>query len=256
MIIFAKEMDICPLHNDWFEDWFNSPYYHMLYKNRDQCEAGEFMDHLIELLDIPRDSRLLDLACGKGRHAVYLNKKGYDVTGIDLSPASIEDASKHENERLHFYVHDMRKLFRTNYFDVILNLFTSFGYFGSSRDDQSTINAVCKGLKEDGIFVLDFFNSRKVIATLIRSEEKTANDIVFHITREVMDGFIVKHIRFNDKGKEYHFAEKVKALSLENFRTYFAKAGLNIIDIRGSYQLEKFDADNSDRLILIAKKTK
>ena len=114
-------------HTEWFESWFDSPYYHVLYKNRDFSEAELFIDKLIQLIEPTKASRVLDLACGKGRHSIYLNKKGFDVTGIDLSEKSIACAKTAENETLHFYMHDMRKLFRTNYFDVVLNLFTSFG---------------------------------------------------------------------------------------------------------------------------------
>jgi SAM-dependent methyltransferase len=240
--------------NDWFEDWFNSPYYHMLYKNRDQCEANAFVDHLISLLDIPPGGTLLDLACGKGRHSVYLSNKGFDVTGIDLSPASIYAASQFESKNLHFYVHDMRKLFRTNYFDVILNLFTSFGYFENSNDDLSTIQAVSKGLKPGGTFVLDFMNSKKVIAGLVKEDQKTSHDITYRIRRTFESGFITKYIDFSDNGKEHHYRERVKALSLDDFKAYFEKAGLEISDVRGNYELETFDEDNSDRMILIAKK--
>ena len=110
--------------NEWFEDWFDSPYYHLLYKNRDYSEAESFIDNLISFLKPEEGSRFLDLGCGKGRHSIYLNKKGFDVTGIDLSENSIAAAKEFENEQQNFYVHDMRKLFRTNYFDCVVNLFT------------------------------------------------------------------------------------------------------------------------------------
>src|SRR3989344_5362829 len=124
-------------HTEWFECWFDSPYYHVLYKNRDFTEAELFIDNLVQLIKPSKSNRILDLACGKGRHAIYLNKKGFDVTGIDLSEKSIECAKISGNETLHFYTHDMRKLFRSNYFDIVLNLFTSFGYFEQEREDNA-----------------------------------------------------------------------------------------------------------------------
>lgn len=241
-------------HCEWFEDWFNSPYYHILYKGRDQCEADTFLDKLISILKPEPKARFLDLACGKGRHSFYLSKKGFDVTGIDLSPSSIDCASVKENELLHFYVHDMRKLFRTNYFDFTLNLFTSFGYFANEHDDISTIQSVAKGLKENGTFVLDFMNSPKVIAGLVKDEKASVDGIDFHIRREVKDGFITKYISVLDKGKELNFKEQVKSLNLADFERYFASAQLKIVDLRGNYELEPFDEKNSNRLILIAKK--
>src|SRR5688500_2509825 len=114
---------------EWFSTWFDSPYYHILYNNRDEQEAEQFMDKLLAYLHPKPHEKVLDLACGKGRHSVYLNQKGFDVTGIDLSEQSIAYARQFENERLHFAVHDMREVYQPETFDFILNLFTSFGYF-------------------------------------------------------------------------------------------------------------------------------
>jgi SAM-dependent methyltransferase len=238
----------------WFETWFDSPYYHILYKHRNCNEAEELIDHLIDYFNPPKQARFLDLACGKGRHSVFLNKKGFDVTGIDLSPESIKHASACENEHLHFYVHDMRKLFRTNYFDYVINLFTSFGYFESAHDDNATINAVTKALKPQGIFVLDFFNADKIIPTIKPHDSVTVNGITFTIDKKVENGFIIKQISFSDKGTDYRFEERVKALTLEHFKKYFSANGLKIIHLWGDYQLGDFNIETSERLIIAAKK--
>jgi len=126
----------------WFANWFDSPYYHLLYKNRDEKEAQVFIDNLMTHLQIPKGSKLLDIACGKGRHASYFNKKGMDVVGVDLSFNSINTAKKNENATLKFEVLDMRKAFKSNEFDIVTNLFTSFGYFEKDEDEQKTINAM------------------------------------------------------------------------------------------------------------------
>jgi SAM-dependent methyltransferase len=241
--------------NDWFATWFDSPYYHTLYKHRNFCEAESFIDKLVDFLRPSPDARFLDLACGKGRHSLFLNKKGFDVTGVDLSPGSILYASAFENEKLHFYVHDMRKLFRINYFDYTVNLFTSFGYFEKERDELATIQSVSKGLKPGGTFVLDFFNSRKVIKDLKAEHTITIEGITFHISKKAVNGYIVKQIEFSDKGKDFHFEEKVKALALPDFEKYFSDSGLKIVHLWGSYDLAEFDPEASDRLIILAKKT-
>src|SRR5436190_18774056 len=101
----------------WFKDWFNSPYYHQLYFNRDEHEASAFINKLIDHLQPPVGSKMLDVACGKGRHSLQLATKGFDVTGIDLSEDSIREALQYESETLHFYQHDMRREFWINYFD-------------------------------------------------------------------------------------------------------------------------------------------
>ena len=82
----------------WFINWFDSPYYHLLYKDRDEKEAKIFIDNLVSYFQIPRKSTLLDVACGKGRHAIYFNTKGMNVFGIDLSKKSIQIAQKNNNK--------------------------------------------------------------------------------------------------------------------------------------------------------------
>ena len=99
---------------EWVGEWFGSPYYHILYKNRDSNEARLFLDKLIDYLGIKKEDKILDLACGKGRHAVYLNEKGLDVTGFDICQENIRKAKDHENDRLHFHVHDMDTLYPRN----------------------------------------------------------------------------------------------------------------------------------------------
>ncbi len=242
------------LHTEWFECWFDSPYYHVLYKNRDFSEAELFIDKLIGFLQPAPGSRIMDLACGKGRHSIFLNKKGYDVTGIDLSPGSIACAKQSENDTLHFYTHDMRKSFRTNYFDFVLNLFTSFGYFEQERDNNAVVNSACKSLKPDGIFVLDFMNAKKVIECLPFAETKIVEGIEFRINKTLEGNFIIKKIEFEDKGKAYHFQERVKALTLNDLEKYLKANELKTVHLWGSYSLEAFDENSSERLIIVAKK--
>lgn len=239
---------------NWFESWFDSPYYHILYKDRDKKEAEIFIDNLIHFLSPPKNAQFLDLACGKGRHAVYLNKKGFQTIGIDLSAESIAYASQYENEGLQFYVQDMRKPFRINYFDYVLNLFTSFGYFEQERDDMAVMNSICKMLKKEGVVVLDFMNVKCVEKNIIPTEQKNINGISFQITKRIENNFVVKHIHFTDKGIEYNYEEKVKLLRLADFEKYLSAAHLKIVNLFGNYQLQPFDPGASERLIIIAQK--
>src|SRR5688500_1353447 len=130
----------------WFQNWFSSPYYHILYHQRNDEEAEFFIYNLCSYLNPVASSRLLHIACVSGRHWVYLNKKGYDVTGIDLSVSNIRFAQQFENEKLHFYVHDMRYLFYINYFDIAFNLFTSFGYFETEKDHVNALKTFRKSI--------------------------------------------------------------------------------------------------------------
>ncbi len=239
---------------DWFETWFNSPYYHILYKNRDFQEAEKFIDKLVSHLNLEKGSRVLDLACGKGRHALQFRKAGYEVVGIDLSEESIEEAKSFEQDGLEFFVHDMRSLYWSEHFDLVANLFTSFGYFHNAEDDQKTISSVADSLKPDGVFVLDFLNAVKVKKNLVDYEEKEIDGVRFELNRSVEDGMIQKRIHVIDGDVELDFEEQVDALGLDDFKGYFDEAGLELEATFGNYDLEPFNQSTSDRLIMIARK--
>lgn len=241
---------------EWFKDWFNSPYYHLLYKNRDEAEAKKFIDRLLAEIKPQPGSLILDLACGKGRYSRYLAEKGYDVTGIDIAAESIAYAQQFENEHLSFFQHDMRLPYRINYFEYIFNFFTSFGYFETEKDHLKTVCNIAKGLRPDGKFVLDFFNSKKVIRNLRPHEVKQVEDVVFHIQRSVdAEGYILKNIQFEDNGLFYDYTERVRAFTLEDFVEMFGQAGLKIANTFGDYYLHEFDEMESDRLILVGCKS-
>lgn len=239
---------------DWFSLWFNTPYYHILYKNRDYNEASTFIDNITQFLNLKKQSDCWDLCCGKGRHSVYLNKKGYNVIGTDLSEQSINYANQSKNNSLEFYVHDMRDTFRINYFDVVLNLFTSFGYFDKTVDDEKVFLSVQKGLKKDGMFVFDYLNSEFVKSILKTNDTINHDGIEFHITKKIENNTVIKNIDFSDNGKSYHFEERVKLFDKNYFEDLALKTGLQIIHTFGNYKLEEFEAKNSPRLILVLKK--
>lgn len=242
------------MQRKWFQYWFNSPYYHILYSQRNDEEAEFLIDNLSAYLKPKKDSRILDIACGRGRHSIYLNKKGYDVTGIDLSEQSIRYAQQFEQKNLHFFVHDMRKLSFINYVDFAFNLFTSFGYFETEKDHVNALKAFGKGLKADGTLVIDYFNTQKIIKNLTNQETKTIDGIEFHLHKFVSEGKIIKHINFEHKMKVYAFEERVQAFFLSDFERMLSKSGLQIVQTFGSYALDEFDETKSDRLILICKK--
>lgn len=238
-------------NSDWFSSWFNTPYYHILYKDRNESDAEFYMRKITEFLQLSEDAHILDLPCGKGRHAIYLSSLGYNVTGGDLSKNSIDYAKPFENENLHFKVKDMRKPFKNKY-DAVFNLFTSFGYFQSDEDHILVLKNMKEGLRKNGVLVLDFMNAIKVEETLVKKEVKKVEGINFNIQREIVDGYILKHISFSDKGRDFNFTEKVQYLDLPKFQYYFSKVGLQLKHTFGNYQLEEFNKHTSDRLILVA----
>lgn len=238
--------------NDWFTSWFNTPYYHILYKDRNDDDAQLFMKNLTNFLQLDKNTHILDLPCGKGRHSVFLNSLGFKVTGGDLSENSINHAKQFENDNLSFEVYDMRKPFKNKY-NAIFNLFTSFGYFNDDKEDIKVLENFKNGVTKNGVVVVDFLNVEKVKKNLVTKEVKIVDEIEFHIEREIKDGFILKHISFTADDKQHSYTEQVKYLNLDKMKLYFKEAGLQLIHTFGNYQLDNFDSKASDRLILIAK---
>lgn len=240
----------------WFASWFDSPYYHRLYQHRDDTEAQAFIRRLLDYLQFPTGARVLDMACGRGRHSVQLAQLGYSVLGVDLSPESIAFANaRHQSPTLSFSEWDMRQPFQQELgnFDLILNLFTSFGYFENEEEHRQTLQNMADALRdENSRLVIDFFNAHRSIQQLVLSEEKAVDGLVFQLERYVKNGYICKDIRFEDQGQRYAFQERVRAFLLDDFSRLLESVGLRLFHTFGNYQLDPFDVSTSERLILIA----
>jgi len=234
----------------WYTTWFDTPYYHILYKNRDDDEAERFMGKLTDFLNLKSESHILDVACGRGRHAVYLNKIGFKVTGIDLSQNNIDYAKQFEKEDLKFFRHDMCQP-TGNRYDAVFNLFTSFGYFEKDKYNINAIKALKTNMKPEAYGVIDFLNVRKTVKNLKNHETKTLDGIKFEIEKRTEDGYIFKDISFSADGDNHNYTEKLKCIDLQLFEHYFKEANLKIKHIFGSYNLDDFNEKTSDRLILI-----
>ncbi len=252
--IFAVRMKKEAPKSEWFEEWFNTPYYHILYKNRNHHEAEVFVSNLVCRLDIKAEDHVLDLACGKGRHSIFLNKLGLQVTGADLSSNSICEAREAENERLHFIRHDMREVIPNAKFDFVVNLFTSFGYFDDQADNLKVLNSIHEMLTPEGKLVIDFFNLEHVVREMKAEETKTIDGIDFHIFKRFDGKHIYKTITFTHQGQEHSHTERVQGLAAADFEKLLQLSGFRIEDTFGDFQLNPFDNEQSDRFILIATK--
>lgn len=239
---------------EWYKSWFDSPYYHILYSYRDENEAKHFLDKIILHLNLESGMKILDAACGRGRHSVYLNKKGFDVTGYDLSAINCDYNKRLECKTLHFFIHDMRKPFRENYFNVALNLFSSFGYFETEKENRLAIQSLSRSLVKGGKLVIDFMNAEQAVKRLRKEEIITVKNITFKIRKHTEDNFIIKTIDVEDNACIHEHAEKVMLLHLRHFENYFKEARLKTASVFGNYNLEPFDPSHSERLIIIAEK--
>ncbi|MFC6267524.1 class I SAM-dependent methyltransferase [Frigoriflavimonas asaccharolytica] len=247
----------------WFKNWFNTPYYHILYKDRDFAEAENFISLLVKDLDLKNGSKIIDLACGKGRHSLFLYKLGFDVLGLDLSEESINHnkilAEKYgASSKVSFEVHDMREpIFGkiiTEKVDAVFNLFTSFGYFESLEDDEKVFQSVDGILKDSGFFVLDFLNETFVKNNLQEEHTIVKDNITFKISKRIENQHIIKDIRFTDNGQDFHFFEKVKLHTENEIEMISKKFNFERVKLFGDYQLNNFDNQISPRCITIFKR--
>ncbi len=241
---------------DWYKEWFNSPFYHKLYFERDENEARQFMDRLIDHFQPPQNSLMLDLACGRGRHSKYLASKGFDVTGIDISPESIKYAQQFENNHLHFFQHDMRLPSWINYFDYVFNFFTSFGYFPTQREHDDAIRTMAQCIKKGGKILIDYLNVHYVEERLVHNEFKNVAGTEYEIHRWHDDDFFYKRIIVKDVLLEnpVEYTEKVAKFSLGDFTEMLSFQNLQVKEVFGDYQLNGYNINGTPRMIIIAGK--
>ena len=240
----------------WYQTWFDTPYYHILYQDRDIAEAILFLQNLLAYLNLEKHQSILDVACGKGRHAIYLASQGFQVTGTDLSPNSISFAQEEAKSKAldaKFYVHDMRMPAQEQA-TVVLNLFTSIGYFEDKNDNQKAIQAFYDSTAAGGYVVIDFLHTPSVKKGLVADEVVIKGGIQFSLKRTFEAGWIQKNISFTDNGASFAFQERVAALGIDDFKQMFEAVGFSVQDLFGDYNLNPFKAETAERLILVARK--
>jgi len=253
--IFAERNNMA--EKSWYIDWFNSPFYHKLYFERDEEEARSFICALVDQLQPAPGSRMLDVACGRGRHSKMLASLGFNVTGFDISPDSIAYAKQSvQDDNPDFYIHDMRLPFWGNYFDYAFNFFTSFGYFKTRREHDNAIRNISRSLKPGGTFVIDYLNVHYAEDHLIYSEEKKINDAVYSINRWHDEDHFYKKIMVNDPSlkEPYNCTEEVAKFSLGDFTDMLSFQAMQVKEVFGDYKLNPYDVKKTPRLIIIAEK--
>lgn len=240
----------------WYKNWFNSPFYHKLYFERDEKEAAGFIQQLVKHLHPPAGARMLDVACGKGRHSKTLAALGFSVTGIDISPDSIAAARQYEKENLDFFVHDMRLPFYANYFDYAFNFFTSFGYFNTRREHDDAIRTIARSLKKGGCFTIDYLNVHHAEEHLVHNEVKTIGETVYDIHRWDDDNHFFKKITVTDPALKtpIFYTEKVAKFSPGDFTDMLSYQGLQVQELFGDYTFSPYDVRKTPRLIIVARK--
>lgn len=237
----------------WFKHWFGTRYYSLLYGHRDVEDARQWVEAILGRWQLAQGSAVLDLACGRGRHAFFFAEAGMRVTGVDISEASINEA-RETVPGAEFAVHDMREPFRPATFDAVCCLFTSLGYFEDLEDDRAVFRAVLAALRPGGRFVLDFMNTGLVIRDLVADERVSKEGIDFKLHRSCDRGVLVKCITVKDGAEVHRFEERVQALTPDQLQAMAREAGFEIEDRTDGPELLPFDAMNSQRFVLWMRK--
>jgi SAM-dependent methyltransferase len=232
---------------EWFESWFGEEYV-ALYPHRDAADAEAAVALIERHLPFGRSASVLDLACGGGRHARLLSQR-WTTIGLDLSPVLLSYARRQAPDA-HFVRGDMRVLpFANGSFDVVVNLFTSFGYFADDTSHERVIGEVARVTRPAGTFVLDFLNTERIRERLVPYDERNIGDRVVEQRREISeDGrYVIKRICIRDQNREY--TERVRLFDKNELTTMMKQSGFAIEKVFGSYGGEQLSADSSRVII-------
>lgn len=240
----------------WYKSWFNSPWYTKLYQHRTELEAFEAVQLVRDVAGISKGAHVLDLCCGYGRHANALAEHGYVVTGLDASEHLIQLANeRYPHPQVEYVIGDMRGPYPESSYDVIVNFFTSFGYFDEHQDNQQVLNTIALHLRSNGIFVFDFLNEAHVRRNLVPETMTMLGETHVIQERWIDEPYVRKRITVNVPcSAEHTFEERVRLYSRSELTTMIEQAGLIIRSVHGSYGGSAFDVETSDRCIFIAEK--
>lgn len=244
---------------DWFKEWFASEEYLNLYKHRDDKDAEKLLNLILNSVDLPVNAKILDAACGSGRHSISLARKGFDVTGFDLSKVLLDiakESAEADGLDIDFINADIREITFCKKFNLIINLFTSFGYFHLDEENFAFIHKSPKWLKPGGYFAFDYLNKDYLVSNYEPYSERIVGDKTFKEKRYIENSRIVKEIKIiQTDGIERMFTESVKLYSKEKILNEFSEAGFKLQNIYGDYDGGEYSSANSERLIMILSKT-
>jgi 2-polyprenyl-3-methyl-5-hydroxy-6-metoxy-1,4-benzoquinol methylase len=239
---------------------FNQRFLILLKKYLPPEAAAEEVKFIEKTLKLKPKMKILDLACGWGRHSIELALRGYEVTGLDLNPLYLKEGKKSAeklNLKIRWIKGDMRKISFKNEFDVILSLSNSFGYFEKEDDHQKVIFEVAKALKPKGFFFLDV-ETLELFAYHYKAEQKKklAKDhflIIkssFDFLRSRYEEEIIEFWKNKKKEKTFY---SIRAFTTKELISLCQKAGLKFKKVYGGFK-DKPLSFNSERCILITQK--
>ena len=245
------------MKSEWFKDWFNTQEYLNVYQHRNESDAEEHITLILENVKIHSGAKILDMACGSGRHALILARKDFELTAVDLSENLIsiaEKSAQDENLKINFVESDIRKFETNDKFNLVINLFTSFGYFETDEENFAVLQKAYDLLVYDGFFVLDFFNSQFLQQNLIEFSEENLDNAEIHQYRKIKNNRVTKKIVITKDGNLSTYEESVRMFKKEELVDAIQNIGFDIYKTFGDFLGNEFDNLSSPRLIMICKK--
>ncbi len=241
----------------WYKKWFGNDYIDV-YKHRNEEEAHTLITTLEEISLLQSGHKILDLCCGAGRYAIALAKKGYEVVGIDLSSNLIhfaQEKAREENVTIEFHIRDMRDIPYEDYFNGVVNMFTSFGYFESDTENELVFQGVSCSLKKEGWVVLDFMNRDYILNHFTPYDEQIKGAVTIRQQREFdkKSERINKTISLIKNGDKKEYVESVRLYSPQDLEDIFIRSGLEPLHRFGDYDGSSF-RDDSPRVLLVGRK--
>jgi len=241
----------------WYKDWFNSENYLKVYRHRNESEAERLVELIVKSLGSKSDSKILDMASGSGRHAIIFAKRGFDVTAVDLSQRLLSEAKEiagQNDVKIDFVLSNILDFETTKRFNLVLNLFTSIGYFDNDEDNFRVVLKAYDLLIDGGYFVLDYFNINYLLKNLIPTSVFSENGLRITQNRSIQGTRVVKNITIENGSSVEEFYESVRLYNYDEMMAYLKKAGFTIFQEYGDYNGNNFNKESSPRLIIFAKK--
>jgi SAM-dependent methyltransferase len=232
---------------EWFEEWFGEEYLR-LYPHRDNAEAERAVALILATLPFTPGWRVLDVACGAGRHTRAFTSAGARCFGLDLSATLLRLARQVTDAPL--IRADMRQLpIRSGSMDLTVNLFTSFGYFEDDAQHTAALREMISTVRPGGWFVIDFLNPALVRRGLIPEETVEVSGSRIHVSRTVSpDGrYVCKSIR-SSKGRDYR--ERVRLFEPDQMSTMLMAAGVDLKFRFGNYDGSALVPDSARTIFL------
>jgi len=244
----------------WYQSYFDKDYLESHSQYFTQEREVKDTDQIISILKLDPGSKILDLCCGQGRHSIELARRGYQVTGVDLSRFLLglaEKRAQKEGVNVRFLRCDMREIPFQAEFDAVINIFTSFGLLENETEDQKAVKAVSRALRQGGSFLIDLVNRDWLLANYTAKSWQYEKNGVLRLVERRFDPPTSRNLvhiqRISSRGKTKEKFESVRLYSVHELALMLRSEGLETKSTYGSFDGQEFKI-HSARIVAVARK--